>query len=497
MPTTTWPPPYVPPTDPKPQHQTPPATGPPNPPTDRRTAWATVGALLVAGVLVDVAVQSRASGLAAFGAAAATALAIAAFGPATTRLSRVVLAAALLPAAFLPVRASLWLQLPNVIACLGLLAVGAGLARRAGLRRLSFVRLLRNLLLAIAGIMLAPARLIGLGRALRSTSGPATNRPALWRGLALAALPTIGLALLLASADAMFASMFHVTIDPVPLIGHGVVVIVAAIGVLGLIVHAGTGDPADDLGGGPRLGSTEANVVLAGLASVTALFALSRVLTALRGAEHVAEQTGLSYADYARSGFFQLLWAAALVVLVLLGLRSVTECRSTSARRTFPALNVVVVALMLVVVQTAIGRLALYEAAFGSTMLRTYCTVVAWWLGAVFVLIAVAAVAGRAAAWVPVAVITSALVVVVGLNVVNPERVVVERNAAHERALDADYVLSLSADSVPALVESLPRLDSIERVVVLNRLCAIEPAEPAPWNLADHRARQAIDAACR
>ena len=57
-------------------------------------------------------------------------------------------------------------------------------------------------------------------------------------------------------------------------------------------------------------------------------------------------------------------------------------------------------ALTLVIVVVAIERLALYEAEFGATMLRLACTAFAWWLGAVFVLVALASAGlGRTRTW--------------------------------------------------------------------------------------------------
>ncbi len=113
-------------------------------------------------------------------------------------------------------------------------------------------------------------------------------------------------------------------------------------------------------------------------------------------------------------------------------------------------------------------------------MLRLACTVFAWWLGAVFVIVAVRLAArGRRSDWLPVAVVASALVALLVWNAIDPEVVVVHTNVdravAGER-FDPTYLASLSDDAVPALVAALPRLDDADRQAVMDVICA----DPSP-----------------
>ena len=48
-------------------------------------------------------------------------------------------------------------------------------------------------------------------------------------------------------------------------------------------------------------------------------------MAAVGGDGRVQSTTGLTYAEYARSGFFQLLWAAGITLVVLLGIRALTR----------------------------------------------------------------------------------------------------------------------------------------------------------------------------
>ncbi|MEZ5177687.1 MAG: DUF4173 domain-containing protein [Acidimicrobiales bacterium] len=151
--------------------------------------------------------------------------------------------------------------------------------------------------------------------------------------------------------------------------------------------------PEADLPAPPALGTTEAGVVLGALCALYA-FVAAQLVGVSSGSRHILESQGLTYAEYAREGFFQLLWAAAITVVVLLCVRACTG----RARGALLWLSEAIVVLTLGVVASALRRLQLYEAAYGLTMLRLACTVVAVGIGAVFVLVGVAMARRDAAA---------------------------------------------------------------------------------------------------
>ena len=66
-------------------------------------------------------------------------------------------------------------------------------------------------------------------------------------------------------------------------------------------------------------------MVLSGLALLYGLFAVAQLVASTGGDDRVQDTTGLTYAEYARNGFFQLLWAAAITIVVLLGLRALSR----------------------------------------------------------------------------------------------------------------------------------------------------------------------------
>jgi hypothetical protein len=204
-----------------------------------------------------------------------------------------------------------------------------------------------------------------------------------------------------------------------------------------------------------RLGATE---VAAALAAVDLLF-LAFVFVQLRylfgGKGLVEARVHLTYAEYARHGFFELLAVAVLVFPLLLAVDYLT--RGTERRaRLVHALAGVLIVLVLVVMASALQRMRLYQLEYGLTELRVYATSLILWLGCVFVLLAATVLRGHRRAFASGAVFAG-FVATLALNVINPDALIARTNLARPH-VDVAYVSHLSADAVPTLVRRLPTL---------------------------------------
>jgi hypothetical protein len=194
------------------------------------------------------------------------------------------------------------------------------------------------------------------------------------------------------------------------------------------------------------------------------------------GHEHVLGTEGLTYAEYARQGFWQLLWVAALTLLVLAVVIRVAARVESRDRLVLRVLVGTLCATSVVVVISAIHRMWVYQQAYGFSVQRLVVITIELWLGAVFLLIAVAGItmAGR---WLPRAVLFAGVAALLGLAVLNPERFIAEQNidrCEQSGQLDADYLLRLSPDAEPAL----------QRLPESMRVCAFyRDDEPDPWYL--------------
>jgi hypothetical protein len=426
----------------------------------------------VAALGTDLAMRSGVMGLAGALLVAVVAGGVLGSGRAINRRAWPVLAGAPLFGIWLAARSSGWLLALDVLAAAGLLVLGATLARAGDPFDLTIPGLLGRAVHAIAHGILGVAFLFGVLRR-RSSDGRSF---AVLRGVLLGAPLVLVIGVLLGSADPVFASFFGVPDDVGDLLGHVVLLGIGAWGAAGLLRLA-SGEAYDVRPSSPRpLGSVEAMTVLGGLVAVFAAFSVSQLVAVIGGADYVRRTAGLSYGEYARNGFFQLLAVAAITLGVLLAVRA-TVADFTSRR--FVVLSEVAVALTLVVVGGAVRRLWLYEAAYGLTALRLCSVLFALWIGAVFVLLGVSlsgAVRSSRAWFVPVSValFLAGLLIVNGAN---PEALIVSRNVgrfAGSDRLDVDHLLELSDDAVPELLRSMPSMTPDQATRVRDAVCGGE-----------------------
>jgi hypothetical protein len=135
----------------------------------------------------------------------------------------------------------------------------------------------------------------------------------------------------------------------------------------------------------PRIGLTEVAVALGLLNALFLAFVLVQLRYLFGGRGLVEARTHLTYAEYARHGFFELVAVALLVLpLVLLADWTLRPGRRRDAL-IVRGLSAVLVALALVVMASALQRMRLYQQTYGLTELRLYATGIILWLGAVFV----------------------------------------------------------------------------------------------------------------
>jgi len=139
------------------------------------------------------------------------------------------------------------------------------------------------------------------------------------------------------------------------------------------------------------LGATEVAVALGALVLLFAAFVAVQARYLFGGSALVEARAHLSYAEYARHGFFELVAVSLLVLPVILGANALARDRVKLVRR----LSAVLIALELVVAASALQRLRLYQEQFGLTELRLYATGIVVWLVCVFVWLCATTLRGR------------------------------------------------------------------------------------------------------
>jgi hypothetical protein len=182
------------------------------------------------------------------------------------------------------------------------------------------------------------------------------------------------------------------------------------------------------------------------------------------GGQAVVEAHGLTYASYAREGFFQLFTVSVLVFGLLFGIAWHTRLRSLAVR----LLSLGLILQSWIVIASAIKRLTLYVDAYGLSVLRFWAlaglVVVALGL---FVL-ATSLVTKSRFESLTKALSLATLYIFAGLLLVNVEGAVVRWNASRllteNVAPDLLYPYTLSSDAVPAHVAWLKDRSETEKL---------------------------------
>jgi hypothetical protein len=303
-------------------------------------------------------------------------------------------------------------------------------------------------------------------RAVRERVGRRESAAAIGRGLVLG-LPLLAIfGGLFVAADAVFRSLLFDTVpDPGALWSHFALACVIGWAGAGLLRDLlATREEERVLGGtidaiGRRrvpIGPTEVAVALAVVDLLFLAFVVVQVRYLFGGRDLVESRLHLTYAEYARHGFFELVAAALLVLPLLLGVHALVRGRP-ERRRLLAVLSAGLIVLVLVVMASALQRMLLYQREYGLTELRIYTTGVILWLGVVFVWLGLTVLRGRPRAFAAGAVVAG-FAATLALNVINPDALIARTNLSRPH-VDAAYLGSLSDDAVPPLLERLPSLD--------------------------------------
>ncbi|TDD54057.1 DUF4173 domain-containing protein [Saccharopolyspora elongata] len=207
------------------------------------------------------------------------------------------------------------------------------------------------------------------------------------------------------------------------------------------------------------------------------------------GEQHVQHTEQLTYAGYARSGFWQLTFVTILT-LPIIGAAARWAPKSTQFdRNLLRGLGGALAVLTLLIVFSALIRMWAYQDAYGYTVMRLLVMSCELWLGVVYLLV-IAAGARLRAGWLPAAVVGTAMAALLGLAALNPDAFIAERNIARFEAtgkLDQEYLEGLSADALPAL-QGLP--EEARGPIVAEITEDLFDEGWRSWNLSDHLARQ-------
>ncbi len=439
------------------------------------------------------------------------------------REARRLLAVALLFAALVALRASPLLVLANAGTAILALALAAASAHPGSTFDLArtrvrdvIVNLARHALTALVDAF--PLLLVDTPRVI---AVPHRHRYATLLVLRASAIATIVAGfgvVLLVNGDPVFARLttrlFDVNLDVGAALWHVAATAAFAWPALGAFTGAVRPAAATSSTSDARRHLSRLDVIttLGAVNVVLALFLAVQVRVFFGGMAYVQATTGLTLAQYARSGFFTLEAIGGLALAGLLAMHALLRADSPGALRAFRLLATPLMLLVLAVLGSAVARMTLYVQQFGWSVDRLYTFTGMLWLAVAFAWLRATVLGTRPLRFVGGA-LASAWGLLLALNLANPAALVVEGNAGRVAELghfDLDYpVQALGADAVPSLVHALLPGGALEGAQLATRLpsgaCAALgellrrwAPEGAPklagWSWADMRARDEVRA---
>lgn len=359
-------------------------------------------------------------------------------------------------------------------------------------------RLIRSILFSLAAAPIAAFRgLPWVRRHIRPPADPGVVRR-VTGSVAATMVVLLVFGALLSSADVAFSLVLGKLVPEVSvgtvfrwifLLAVGGLIAIAAVYTLAAPPDLSTVDKPS----ARSLGVAEWGLPIAGLTVLFGGFVAVQFTVLFGGQRHVLRTTGLSYAEYARSGFWQLL-IVTLLTLAVLGCVARWARRDRAVERNLLRILLgLLSALSIVIVVSALSRMYTYQKVYSFTGERIFVMAFELLLGAVLLMVMAAGIRWRGT-WISSLTVGLAVVMLLSLAVLNPEGYAARRNITRYQQtgeIDAWYLRALSADATPALA-GLP--DPVRRCTL--SWIADDLAKPDPWyawNLGRTRAREALD----
>lgn len=471
---------------------------------------AVIGASLGLGILGDGLLRAVPPGLgwtlwglALFGTGAAVARA---YNREHGRAVGLWLAMACGAAVLISVRDSVLLKVLDVFAAVCCVVVAVSATRGVAVFRQGVEGHLRGALESGLGLIAEPIDLLANKLQKEPALKNASFHPlyAMARGVAVALPFLLIFGMLFVHADAAFASMVEsiFRVAPETWANHGFLFVFAttlACATVSLVTEGGkVRTQAIKELEQVSLGHIEVATVLGLVNTLFFVFVLFQIPYFFGSASHVMTETGPSFSEYARRGFFELCTVAALVLPTLMGFEWLLRNGSVGARLMLSMQALALIGLVLVIMASAMHRMALYTEAYGLTELRFYTVAFMLLLAVVFGWFSISALRGHRDLF-PTGAIVAGLVSIVLLHGVNPDGWIAGTNMARAQkglSLDTQYLTQLSADAVPAMMKGRTRLPAAIRLEVDVHLRDVKSAQRdydwRMWSWGQSRARQAL-----
>ncbi len=233
------------------------------------------------------------------------------------------------------------------------------------------------------------------------------------------------------------------------------------------------GDAANKRIGIPfRIGLIESGMLLGGVNTLFGAFVLIQAVY-LFGGRAVVTAEGLTYAEYARRGFFELVAVSVMTMGLLLVADRLTVREGKRENMVFRVLSLIVIGLVAVMLASAGRRMALYTSEFDLTQLRLWTSVFMGWLVVLFGFLVAGLFRLRRNIF-SLGIVVSAIGFFATMNLINPDALIASHNIQQairdDKTLDVCYLTLLSEDAVPVMGRLFERIEDGEVKSALGTL---------------------------
>lgn len=362
------------------------------------------------------------------------------------------------------VRSSEALTFFNVLGSVLLLLIAVGLFEGKRLRSFFLIDYAKVLLLPFRFVGPFFEIFLGIVSIQKTLDDGAKRRREIIRGSLMSVVALMVFGWLFASADARFEKLiahvfaFKIDQDIINQTFLGAFVAAFFVGAFGFMfkkMHAKETfpEPADVR----NLGTIETAILQSSINALFFVFILLQVSSLFGGVSHLLAQ-GLTYAQYAREGFSELVVVAILSFFIILFSEKQIVQNDGAHFRSFKIQSGILVVQVIAILVSAFTRLSLYEDVYGFTETRLYSHAFMVWIGVAFLLLSFHIWKSSKRTDFYFLVFWTVAALLFAMNALNPDAFVAKKNIARYRStgqLDAEYLATLSDDAIPYTIHLL------------------------------------------
>jgi len=301
------------------------------------------------------------------------------------------------------------------------------------------------------------------------------------KGFIIAAPFLIILFWLLSSADLVFQSyaerFIKINLD-IEAISRALKILVVSYFFIGIFSKIAEGEKSENI-----KKETKENKVLGFIESSTVLILVELLLLAFiaiqffylfGGKDYVwGIDEYITYSEYAKNGFYELIAAAIISFLLIYGLDKFGKKESTKEKKIFKILSAVLILEMSVIIFSAFTRLSVYTDGYGLTFSRFLAFAFLFWIFSVFIIFLYKIFKEKRESIFLFFIFSLSIIFWAGINIINPDAFIARENMERfiqGKELDPLYFFSLSGDAVPevARIFKLKADEEAKKKIAIN-----------------------------